>query len=76
LGGNCASVTTAAGANVNGVTVAPTNKAAPISKHLDLIRIPHLVIVYNRLAEGAFSRQLCCAISSFVTPILGEAARR
>src|SRR4029077_9085808 len=67
LGVNCASVTTAAAANVSGVTVTTANKAAPISNHLDLIRIPHLVLTRNRLAEGAFSRQLCCAISSFVT---------
>jgi hypothetical protein len=45
LGGNCASVTTAAGANVSGVTVTTANKAAPISNHLDLIRIPRLMIV-------------------------------
>jgi hypothetical protein len=69
LGGNCASVT-AAGASVNGVTVAPTNSVAPRSKHLDLIRSPHLVLTRNRLAECAVRRQFCYAIPSFVTQSL------
>ncbi len=67
LGGNCASVTTAAGASVNGVTAAPTSSAAPRNKHLDLIRSPHLVLTRNRLAECAVPRQFCCAILSLVT---------
>jgi hypothetical protein len=60
LGGNCASVT-AAGASVKGATVAPANSAAPKSRHFDLIRIPHLVIARNRLAERAVLRQFCCS---------------
>jgi hypothetical protein len=65
LGGNCASVT-AAGANLNGATVALVNRAAPTSRHLDLMRIPHLVIACNRLAECACLRQFCCAIPNSV----------
>src|SRR6516165_1942749 len=38
-GGNCASAT-AAGASVNGATVAAANSVAPIIKHLDLITEP------------------------------------
>jgi hypothetical protein len=46
------------------MTVAPANNAAPTSGHLDLIRIPHVVIARNRLAERGLPRQFCCGIPS------------
>jgi hypothetical protein len=44
LGGNCESITAAARANVDGMTMATANAAAPTSKHLDLIWTPDLFV--------------------------------